>query len=209
MAGILDTVLGQLGGSGLSAIAGQLGTSQSGARSAVSTAVGVLTGAMAMNASKPAGAEALDTALANDHDGSIFGDLGGFLADVAAGPGAGILGHVLGGSRPQVEQAIAEKSGLSLDKIAPLLITVAPLVMGALGKMKKDDKLDATGVATTLANDSQVAQAADQGNVLSSVLGMLGGGGPAAPAPAQPPASSGGLGGILGALGGLFKKKGS
>jgi hypothetical protein len=207
MAGILDMVLGQLGGSGLSAIAGQLGTSQGDARSAVSTAVGVLTGAMAMNSAQPQGAQALDTALAKDHDGSIFSDLGGFLANIASGPGAGILAHVLGGSRPQVEQAIAEKSGLSLDKVAPLLITVAPLVMGALGKLKKDENLDAKGVATTLANDSQAAQAADQGNVLSSVLGMLGMGQPAAAAPAQQ--SSGGLGGILGALGGLFKKKGS
>jgi len=207
MAGILDMVLGQLGGSGLSAIAGQLGTSDSGARSAVSTAVGVLTGAMAMNTAKPQGAQALDTALAKDHDGSIFGDLGGFLGNIASGPGAGILGHVLGGSQPQVEQAIAEKSGLSLDKVAPLLITVAPLVMGALGKMKKDNDLDAAGVATTLANDSQAAQAADQGNVLGSLLGMLGMGQPAAPAPAQQ--SSGGLGAILGSLGNLFKKKGS
>ena len=91
---------------------------------------------MAINTAKPSGAQALDSALAKDHDGSIFDNLGGFLDGAASGPGAGILGHVLGGSRPQVEQKIAETSGLSLDKVAPLLITVAPLVMGALGKLR-------------------------------------------------------------------------
>jgi hypothetical protein len=208
MAGVVDMVLGQLGSGGLGAIAGQLGTSDSGAKSAVTTAVGVLTGAMALNTAKPGGAEALDAALAKDHDGSIFDNLGGFLSSVTSGPGASILGHVLGGSQPQVEQTIAAKSGLSLDKVAPLLMTVAPLVMGVLGKMKKDNNMDAAAVAGTLATETQAAQSKDEGNVLSTVLGMLGGGGQSA-APTTPSSSSGGLGGILGALGGLFKKKGS
>ena len=43
MAGLVDMVMDQLGGGGLSAIAGQLGTSESGAKSAIGTAVGVLT----------------------------------------------------------------------------------------------------------------------------------------------------------------------
>jgi len=207
MAGLVDMVLGQLGSSGIGAIAGQLGTSQTGAQSAVTTAVSVLTGAMSMNASKPSGAAALDKALTKDHDGSIFNDLGGFLANVTSGPGAGILSHVLGGSRPQVEQAIAQKSGLSLDKIAPLLIAVAPLVMGALGKMKVDKKMDASAVAATLATERTAAEQGDQGAVLSSVLGLLGG----MSQPTTPAASSSGGGGILGMLGGLFgkKKKGS
>ena len=188
MAGLLDMVLSQLGSGGLGAVAGQLGTSPSGA--------------------KPSGAQALDSALAKDHDGSIFDNLGGFLDGAASGPGAGILGHVLGGSRPQVEQKIAETSGLSLDKVAPLLITVAPLVMGALGKLKRDKNLDATAVADTLATERKAAQDNDGGNVLSSVLGMLGGM-TQQPAGAPTESPSGG-GGLLGMLGGLFgKKKGS
>jgi hypothetical protein len=204
MGGLVDMVMSQLGSSGLGTIAGQLGTSKTGAQSAVTTAVGVLSGVMATRAAKPAGAKALNKALAKDHDGSIFNDLGGFLANAAAGPGAGILGHVLGSNQPQVEQTIAKTSGLSLDKIAPLLITVAPLVMGALGKMKKDEKMNAGAVAATLATEQQAAVQSDQGNVLSSILGMFGG------MAQQPAASSGGAGGILGMLGGLFgKKKGS
>jgi len=93
---------------------------------------------MAVNASKLEGARALDAALARDHDGSIFGNLG-LLSNFGGGDGVAILGHVLGGWQPQVASTIAKKSGLSLDKVIPRLITVAPLVMGALGKLKNEE----------------------------------------------------------------------
>ncbi|HEX5630034.1 MAG TPA: DUF937 domain-containing protein [Acidimicrobiia bacterium] len=196
---LASTILKELGTDGLSTIAGNLGVDKKGAKSAVTTAVTVLTGAMAVNASKPEGAQALDKALARDHDGSIFSNLGGLLASFGgAGDGAAILGHVLGGAQPQVQQQIAQKSGLSLDKVLPLLITIAPLVMGALGKLKKTKKLDATDVAGTLAKETKAAQKKDSNDLLGSVLDMLGG---------APATSGGGLGGLLGSLGGLFKKK--
>ena len=198
MDGILNMVMGQLGGGGLGAIGSMLGTDEDNTTSVVSTAVNVITGAMAQNASEPAGAQALDAALETDHDGSIFDDITGFLGNAAAGPGAGILGHVLGGSQPQVQQGISEKTGLSMDKVLPLLIMVAPLVMGALGKLKRDNKMDADTVATTLQQERQQAEAQDDG-LLGSLLGMLGG-------MAQPQQSRGG--GLLGALGGLFRKRG-
>ncbi len=200
---LVSTVMKQLGSGGLTTIASTLDMDKKGAKSAVSTAVSVLTGVLAHNTSQPQGAQALDAALARDHDGSIFDNLGGFLGNFGAGEGAGILGHILGGAQPQVQQQIAQKSGLSLEKIGPLLVMVAPLVMGALGKMKKDKKLDATAVATTLDKERRAAQKKDSNDVLGSVLDMLGGGGSSSSS-----SSSGGLGGILGALGGLFGKKG-
>lgn len=207
---LVDTVLGQLGGGGLSAIAGTLGLEEGAARSAVGSAVTVLTGALANNAAKPDGAEALDAALAKDHDGSIFDDLSGFIGNFSSGPGAGILGHVLGGAQPQVQQAVAAKSGLSIDKVGPLLTMVAPLVMGALGKKKKDEGLDAAAVAESLAVDRAEAEKKDDG-LLGTVMGMLGGLGGSSGGGGGSGADGGSrsnpLGGILGALGGLFGKK--
>jgi hypothetical protein len=178
-----------------------LGTGPDETQSTVATAVNVITGALARNSAEPAGAQALDAALEKDHDGGIFEDVVGFLGNAASGSGAGILGHVLGGSQPQVEQGIAEKTGLSMDKVLPLLVMVAPLVMGALGKMKKDNAMDSDAVAATLAAESQAAEQQDDG-VLGSILGMLGGA--VQPAPTQEKSSSGG---ILGVLGGLFGGK--
>lgn len=204
MDGILDMVMGQLGSGGLGALGGMLGTAPDRTQTVVGTAVNVLTGALAQNAAEPAGAKAIDAALEKDHDGGIFDDVMGFLGNAAAGPGAGILGNVLGNKQPQVQQGIAEKTGLSMDKVLPLLVTVAPLVMGALGKMKRDKQMDSQAVAQTLATERQQAEQQDDG-VLGSILGVLGGMTQQAP---QQQRSSGG--GLLGALGGLFgKKKGS
>lgn len=205
MASVIDTVMEKLGPGGMGAIAGQLGVDQKTAENGVQTAVTVLTSALASNASTQEGAASLDSALAKDHDGSILDNVMGFLGDTSGGSGAGILGHVLGSSSPQVQQAVAQRSGLSLDQVLPLLIAVAPLVMGALGRAKKEESLDAGGIADVLAAEQHQAAKQDDG-FLGNILGMLGGGdgGGGGGGGAQ---SSGG--GILDTIGGLFRKKGS
>lgn len=202
MEGILGLVMNQLGSGGLESIGSMLGIGdKKETEKAVTTAVGVLAASMERNASEEAGAKALDTALEKDHDGSIFDNLGDFLGDIMSGPGAGILGHVLGGQQPQVETAVAEKSGLSLEKVAPLLIAVAPLVMGALGKMKKDKQMDATALASTLRTETKQIETQDNGVDLGAILGMLGG---MTGSSTGQQSSGGGGGGLLGMLGGLF-----
>lgn len=207
---IVDTVLDKLGPHGLDSVAGRLGLDREQAKKGVTTAVTALTGALAHNASKPEGARALDSALERDHDGGIFENIGGYLGDFAAGPGKAILGHVFGSKEPTVEKAVADKSGLPLDKVVPLLTMVAPLVLGALGKKKKEENLDADQMATTLAEERAAAAKKDDNDILGTVMGALGGltgsgqssgGG----------SSKGGLGGIFSAIGGLFggKKKSS
>lgn len=169
---LISMVTEQLGAGGLGQIAGMLGTNEEGASSALSTALGALTGALARNSSEPKGAAALDAALEKDHDGSIFDNIGGFLGNVAAGPGAGILGHVLGRQEKAVSQEIGKQSGLDLSQATGLLQTVAPLLMGALGKKKREEGLDAGGLAGLLAGEKEKVQESASGG-LSSLLGMI------------------------------------
>ena len=216
MSGVMDFVMDRLGGSGIGAIAEKLGVDEEQAKGAVETTLGVLSGAMARNASDGDGAAKLDAALEKDHDGGIFDDIGGFLGNLASGPGAGILGHVLGGQQNDVAQGIAEQSGLSMDKVQSLLVMVAPLLMGALGKKKRDEGLDASGVADAVVQEKE--QAASKGG-LGGLLDMVGGfdglkdmagaitGGDGDGGSSK---SGGILGSVSGMLGGLFgKKKGS
>ena len=163
----------QLGSGGLSAIAGQLGIGQDKAQGAVQTGLSVLTGALARNAAKPSGAASLDQALAKDHDGSIFDKVGDFLGNAAAGPGAAILGHVLGKKQDSVTAAVGQQTGLSPQQSSNLLVTLAPLVMGALGKMKAQQGLDASGVAGALATESQQIEQSASGG-LGGLLSMVG-----------------------------------
>lgn len=166
----------KLGSGGMSAIAGQLGIGQDKAPGVVQTALSVLTGAMARNAARPKGAAALSQALARDHDGSILDKVQDLIGNPGAGPGAAILGHVLGKKQTAVTSAIGEHTGLSQQQTGNLLTTLAPLLMGALGRTKQEQGLDTSRLAGMLAGESrQIQQNASGG--LGSLLGMVGGAG--------------------------------
>ena len=176
IASLIDLVTSKLGSGGLGAIAGQLGIGQDRAPGAVQTALSVLTGALANNAAKPKGAASLDAALAKDHDGSILDRAGDFLGNPAAGPGSAILGHVLGRKQATVAAAVGQETGLSKEQSGNLLATLAPLLMGALGKAKQEQGLNASGLSGMLAGETrQIQQSASGG--LGNLLGMVGGAG--------------------------------
>jgi len=160
MNAITEMLMSQLAGGALSQISGKLGVDQSTTSKALEIAVPLLISALARNSSTPSGAQALDQAVAKDHDGSILDDLGGFLNNTQAANGGGILGHVFGAQRGVVENGLAQSSGLDPSAAGQLLETVAPLVMGALGKTRQQEGLDAAGLSALLDNESQQAQAA-------------------------------------------------
>lgn len=191
---LISLVTQNLGMDGVAALAGLLGSDEKKTSSGLASTLGVLTGALANNSQDEKGAASLDAALAKDHDGGIFDNVKGFLGDAMAGPGAGILSHVLGSKQEPVAQEIAKESGLDMGQVVTLMTTVAPLLMGVLGKKKKEDGLDASGVAGMLATEKQAVEQSG-GFDLGSILGLLGGGGGA---------SSSGGGGMLSKLGGLL-----
>ncbi len=98
------------------------------------------------------------------NDGGGLGDLlGGLLGGKAVGNqdhippqfrktfnGGGILKHVLGDQQEQTMKQVSETSGLSLDKVGPLMTTLAPILMGMLGKTKREQGLDAGGLGGAL-----------------------------------------------------------
>jgi hypothetical protein len=169
MNALTEMLMGQLAGSAVSQIGGKIGADPSTTSKALSMAVPLLISALARNSSTPAGAEALDQAVANDHDGSVLDNLSRFLGNSEAANGAGILGHVLGDRRTDVENGLAQSTGLEPGAAGQLLETVAPLVMGALGKVRQDQGLDANGLSAFLGDQHQQAQAS-----APNVMGMLG-----------------------------------
>jgi hypothetical protein len=149
-----------------------LGADEGSVGNAVQAALPLLIGALARNSSQEEGAQALDSALATDHDGGILGDLMGYLGGASSGPGAGILGHIFGGKQPVVEQGISQQSGLDAATVGKLLMMLAPIVMGALGKAKREQGLDANGVAAALEQERQQVEssASPIGGMLSQLL---------------------------------------
>ncbi len=173
MASLSEMLLSQLGGDSIRQIGAAIGADPTTARQAVGTAVPLLFSALAKNASSASGAASLLGALDRDHDGSVLDDLGSLLSSFQGGPGAAILGHVLGGQRGTVESGLANKTGLNAAAISQLLVVLAPMVMGMLGKAKRDQNLDVGGLSRTLQNEHEAATQAspDLGDLLGGLLG--------------------------------------
>jgi hypothetical protein len=172
MNAISQMITQQLGGSAAHTISQRFGISETTANTAIQIGVPLILAALARNASQPQGAENLHQAIATDHDGSIFDNLMGYLGNPQSANGAGILGHVFGGQQPTIENNLAQATGLDQSSAGGLLETLAPLVMGSLGKAQQENGLDANGLSNLLNSQQQQAQAnaPDAMSMLSSML---------------------------------------
>lgn len=172
MNAITQIITQQLGGNAARTIAQRFGISETTANTAIQIGVPLILAALARNASQPQEAQNLHQAVATDHDGSIFDNLTGYLQNPQSANGAGILGHVFGSQKPAVENNLAQATGIDQSSAGSLLETLAPLVMGSLGRAQQQNGLDASGLSDLLNNQQQQAQANAPGamSMLSSLL---------------------------------------
>lgn len=172
MNAITQIITQQLSGNASRTIAERFGISESTANTAIQMAVPLILAAMARNASQPQEAQSLHQAVANDHDGSIFDNLMGYLGNPQSANGAGILGHVFGSQQPAIQNNLAQATGMDQGSAGGLLETLAPLVMGSLGRAQQENGLDASGLSNLLNGQQQEAQANAPGamSMLSSML---------------------------------------
>lgn len=159
----MQVLLSQFGSEAIEQVSQKIGAERSTTEQALQAAVPLLISALSQNASQPDGAEALAQALQRDHSGSILDNVMDFLQNPQTANGAGILRHLLGSQRAPIEQALAERFGLSTGQIGHLLEILSPLVMGALGKLCAAKHLDAGGLSQFLGQQRQqiAAQAPD------------------------------------------------
>jgi hypothetical protein len=136
-------------------ISQQLGTDENSTFNAIQAALPMLLGGLANSSASQAGASSLLAALDRDHDGSVLDDLGGFLDDYLSGRGQGILGHIFGAQEGAVERGVSNASGLDLSKVGPLLMMLAPIVMGALGRARREQGIEASDLPKELVAATQ------------------------------------------------------
>jgi hypothetical protein len=168
---LFDSVMKQLGNDGLSGIAKKIGAGEEQTSAASGAAVTTLLSALARNARSNEGAAALKGALERDHDGGVLDDLSGFLENPAIGNGDGILGHILGARRSAVESSVGKAAGLDKGQTGQLLATLAPIVMGALGKQSRGKGLDATALAGLLGGEQEKIERVQPGS--GKLIGAL------------------------------------
>ena len=123
-------------------------------------------------------AEALNNALDKDHDGSILNDTS--QVESRQAEGGSILDHIFGGQKQTVENQLSQNTGISIDKVGPILAMLAPVIMGYIGKEKQQNNVGAGGLGDLLGgilgSASNQAQA-QQSNPLNDILGSVLGGG--------------------------------
>jgi hypothetical protein len=167
---LLDMLQGQLAGAPAEQLGRQMGTDQAGAQKAIGAALPALMAALAGNSRNSSGASSLAAALERDHDGGILDDLQGFLDQGDTKAGEGILKHALGSRRSAVESAVAKDAGLDSSAISGLLPMLAPIVMGALGREKRQKGMDVGALAGMLSGEGRRAK-----EMAPAALGLLGG----------------------------------
>ncbi len=174
----LEDLLGQAQGADVvNQMSQQVNAEPSLVNTAIQMALPALINGLANNAATPQGAESLDQAITNDHDGSLLDNLGGIAGMILGGGqsssttnAGGILGHILGGSQGNVTQQISNQSGLNMGQVAQILMILAPIVMAYLGRQKQQNNLDAGGLSDLLTGRQQQIQQAPQGGFLNSIL---------------------------------------
>jgi len=120
-------------------------------------ALSVLMSALAKNStSSDSALSGLAGALDRDHDGSILDDVVGLVSGKSnvtkpkAMDGTGILGHLLGERQNNAINLLTQMTGLEKDQSMGLLIKLAPMVLGVLGRYKKQNNLDQTQLSDFL-----------------------------------------------------------
>ncbi len=177
----LQDLLGQdQGNMALGEISNTVGAEPSLVNSAIQMALPAIIGGLANNAASPQGAQSLDQALERDHDGSIFGNLGG-LGSMILGQlqtpeptpkqldAGGMLNHILGTNQAPVVEQVSQNTGLNMGQVAQILMMLAPLVMGYLGKQKQQQGVGADGLGGLLGGllgGGQSAAAPSSGNAM-------------------------------------------
>jgi|SRR5919108_2599172 hypothetical protein len=146
-------------------ISTRIGADPDRTRRAIDDALPLLLGAIEAEASDPDAAPGLQRALAQDHDGSLLDELDTYLRGDVTGrraDGTGILRHTLRDRQPTAERAVAQRSGLDLSSIGPLLSILAPIVMSMLGRRQRQTGGGGGGIGLD--------------DLLGSILGGGGGG---------------------------------
>src|SRR5512136_2483362 len=144
-------------GDNLSLISKSVGGDGKAVQSAMSMGLPMILGSMASTASKPGGADMLTKMLAQAGGSSPLDNMSGFLGNPAAAGGSGMLNTLFGGQMGTIQNAISQKTGLPPTAVGKVLEIAAPMVMGYVGRMFVQQKMDAAGLTSLLGEQSKAA----------------------------------------------------
>lgn len=171
MSSIIDMLTSSLNDDAVATIGKQLGKDSAATKTAITSALPMLLGALQKSAQRDSG-EGLAQALSQKHDGGILSNVSGFLQQDDGKDGAGILRHILGSKQGVAESALQAAAGVDKSQASNLLAKLAPLVLGAVGKAKAGSSARGSDLTQMLEQETQGIEARSPG-VMSALSGML------------------------------------
>ena len=153
MPGLMDLLQSTIKDQSIGELSRQLGEDEKTTGDAVDAALPMLIGALKRSTEKDGG-KGLRRALDKKHDGSILDNLKVHVASGDESDGRGILGHILGGNKDAAAMILGTQAGIGESKASSLMAKLAPVVLGALGKAKSQQKLGRRDLTRLLENEA-------------------------------------------------------
>lgn len=182
---VADIMKQAVTGDNLAMISKSVGGDNKAVQSALSMGLPMVMGSMANIASKPGGADMLRIVLAKAGSSNPLDNLDGFLSNPAAAGGSAMVSRLFGSQMSGIQTAISQKTGLPPAIVGKVMEIAAPMVMGYVGKMYIQQKMDAAGLTSLLVDQSKIALAGSP-DAAALAQQLMGG-----------PAGSGGISGML------------
>ena len=175
---LMDLVKTAISSSGVAdQIGSAVGLEKSKTNSAIEAAIPVLLGGLMKKASTPSGASELSNIFKKqDAEPSILDNLGSLVSGGASskllGMGTSLLPMLLGSSQASIVSVLMKLLGLGDKSVLGLLGSLAPIVMGVVGKQAKSAGGFDPGVLTNLLGSQGSSLNALLPNELKGVMGL-------------------------------------
>lgn len=163
---LTNVVLGQL----VPLISKKLNIPEKNVKNVINYAIPLLLGSLAKNAKDPEQAEEISEAISEDHSGNILDTLSSLFSEDTQEDGGKILKHILGENVGKATQTIGEKTDTKSSDVKNILVSVAPLLLNALGNKKQEDDLDTGSFTDLLQETAKESKTKDTKNVLTDLL---------------------------------------
>ncbi len=180
---MLDSVqnlMSALSGENINQLSNMTGLERDKVQSAVGQILPALMKGLSDNTKDPKEAEELANALDRDHNGSILNNVssafmnGDKPEDTGQDTnGLGILQHIFHGKQADVANQIGNNLNLDQGQIMALMAKLAPVVMGFLGKTKKDNNMNGTDLGSLLTTVTSMMGQSSGGQGGNDMMGSL------------------------------------
>ena len=136
MSYLLDLVRLSIDDVSIEKISGHIGQDPITTTEAIDAALPMLVGALSRRARED-GASELSGVVDRGRHGEILDDVAGYVETGDRADGRRILRHIFGPHQESVARVLGASSGLEKSQASTLMITLAPVLLGAIGKAKQ------------------------------------------------------------------------